>query len=168
MCIRDSLTTNALATINAGVVVNAGGVSLATAANSDALTSADGSATIERGPPATIGAAIAITVANVTNSSTVAGTVNAPTTLKSLVNTTPDAGHSFTATATSGAGGGDVSVAGSFALAVVTILTRASVTGTVAALDAQAASSATTTVEALPGEKTGSGKKAGILSLIHI
>ncbi len=156
------LTTNALATINAGVVVNAGGVSLATAANSDALTSADGSATIERGPPATIGAAIAITVANVTNSSTVAGTVNAPTTLKSLVNTTPDAGHSFTATATSGAGGGDVSVAGSFALAVVTILTRASVTGTVAALDAQAASSATTTVEALPGEKTGSGKKAGI------
>ena len=158
------LTTQSLATIESGVVLDASAVSLATAANSDAETSADGSATVERGPPASVGAAIAITVANVTNTSTVAGTVNAPTTMKSLVNTTPDATHTFSSTATSGAGGGDVSVAGSFALAVVTLVTETLVTGTVngGQLDAEASSSSTTSVTAKPGEKTGAGTKAGV------
>ncbi|MBK8460096.1 MAG: hypothetical protein IPL43_07840 [Micropruina sp.] len=164
------ITTHALATIMPAVVVTAGGVTLATAANTDALTTADGTATIERGPPASIGVAVAITLADVTNSSTVAGTVNAPTTLKSLVNTAPDATHTFTATATSGAGGGDVSVAGSFALVIATLATTATVTGTVngSVLDAEGASVAATTVEALPGEDTGSATNAGIGASIAI
>ncbi len=167
------LSSQASATIPVGVTVAAGsGLELTSRNDADATSSADATSTAARAPPAaaSIGAAVAITTADVTNIATVAGTVSGPTTVRALMTDTPGDGvHTFGAQATSGAGGGQVSVAGAFALTIATVTTDASVTGTVGDLTAQAASAATTTTAALPAtDEGGSGEDLGLGASIAI
>src|SRR5205814_9110717 len=85
-------STTSSATLPAGISVGAGALTISSAASTDAKADADGTATAARAPPSgtNIGAAIAINLANVTNSATVAGTANGPTTVKALVTPTGD------------------------------------------------------------------------------
>ena len=151
--------------IGLGIALNAGGtVTLAASQNSDAATSADGSAV--DGSSANIGAAVAITLANVNNTAQLptGDTVTAHGLVVSAMETVPgtsgaaDATSTYGAQSTSGAGGGNISVAGSLALAVVNQHTLAELDGTVALSGGDAAitagSAASTTVKAEP---TGGG-----------
>ena len=114
--------------IPTGVTVGANALTIWSAAATDAKANADGTATAARAPPSgtNIGAAIAINLANVTNSATVAGTANGPTTVKALVTSTGDGRDDLEAKATAGAGGGSVGIAGSFALNIANLTTDAS------------------------------------------
>ena len=131
----DLATTSSKATVEGtGVVLTAGGlVTLASSANTDAATSADGSAS--QGATATIGAAVAITLANVTNQALLpAGdSVHAKALTVSATETVngADATSTYGAQATSGAGGGKISVAGSLGLAVINQTTTAELAGPV-------------------------------------
>ena len=125
------LRSTSSASLPSGVTVGSGGLTVWSSALSDAKANADGSATAARGPPATIGAAVAINRADVTNSATVAGTANGPVTVQALVTSSGDSQSDFGATATSGSGGGTVSVAGSLALNIVNLHTSATISGTV-------------------------------------
>ena len=125
------LKSTSSASLPPGLRIDSGGLTIWSSALSDAKANADGSATAARGPPATIGAAVAINRADVTNSATVAGTVDGPVTVQALVTSSGDSQSDFGATATSGAGGGTVSVAGSFALNIVNLHTTATISGTV-------------------------------------
>ncbi|MFK4837878.1 beta strand repeat-containing protein, partial [Microbacterium sp. ZW T2_14] len=160
-------TVRAETIVEPGVsAVTAGGTAaFASAANTDASSSADGSAS--QGSDATIGAAVAITLADVVNRATVPATltVTAHDLIVSAAVTPNGADQTSTISAQSvaGAGGGDVSVAGSFALAVVNHATRAGVDGTVVLTGGDAALTATSTVsstvKALPAGEgvTGAG-----------
>ncbi|HEV8535697.1 MAG TPA: hypothetical protein VGR87_08260, partial [Candidatus Limnocylindria bacterium] len=155
--------TSSTASIPLGITVGSTGLLLFSSASSDAKANADGSATAARAPPLAIGAAVAINYATVTNSATVAGTANGPATVRALVTGASDGRHDFAATATSGAGGGKLSVAGSFALNIVHLHTDATVTGTgtVAAgsggVELSAASNARSQSLALPAQGGASG-----------
>ncbi len=154
----DLATTVSQATIeHPGLTLTAGGlVTLASSANTDAATSADGSAS--QGATATIGAAVAITLANVTNQALLpAGdTVHAKALTVSATETVngADVTSTYGAQATSGAGGGKISVAGSLGLAVINQTTTAEVAGTVVLTGGDAtivaASNAASTVKAEP------------------
>ena len=134
------------------------GVTLASSANTDAASSADGSAAGDG--DATIGAAVALTLANVTNRAVVPGTLTITARDLTVAATVTADGADTTATmgaqAVSGAGGGKISVAGSFALAVVNHTTRAAIEGTVVLTGGDAVLTATSsvagTVKALPHE----------------
>ncbi len=161
--------TSSSSSLPAGVSVSAGSLSFWSSASTDAKANADGSATTARGPPSgtTIGAAVAINYATVTNSATVAGTANGPATVRALVTSAGDGRHDFGATATSGAGGGKVGFAGSLAINIVHLDTHATVTGTVAAgsgsVELGAASNARSIAKALPANGGVSGaSKLGI------
>ncbi|MDP2375510.1 hypothetical protein, partial [Reyranella sp.] len=102
-------------------IVSAGGIlKLATSNNTDGKASADGSAS--GGGAATIGAAVAINVVRSVNDATVGA--GATVTAGGLVleakmtDVDGDTSHAFGASATSGASGGSIGVAGSFALNV--------------------------------------------------
>ena len=131
-------------------------MTLASSANTDAASAADGSAS--QGADATIGAAVAITLANVTNRATVPAGVSITAQNLAVAATVTVDGADTTATfgaqSVAGAGGGDVSVAGSFALAVVNHTTRAGLDGTVTLTGGDAtltaASVVSSTVKALP------------------
>lgn len=119
----------------AGVTVTTGGsVTIASSAHTDAASVANGSGS--QGSTATIGAAVAITLANVTNEAVLpAGSQVRATALTVAATVTPngmDAVSTYGAQATSGAGGGKISVAGSLGLAVINQTTAAHVAGTVA------------------------------------
>ncbi|WP_345762181.1 beta strand repeat-containing protein [Diaminobutyricibacter sp. McL0608] len=154
----DLATTVSRATIEGtGITLTSGGlVTLGSSANTDAATSADGSAS--QGATATIGAAVAITLANVTNQALLpAGdTVHAKALAVSATETVngADAVSTYGAQATSGAGGGKISVAGSLGLAVINQTTTAEVAGTVVLTGGDAniiaASNAASTVKAEP------------------
>ena len=158
--------TSSSSSLPADVSVSAGSLSFWSSASSDAKANADGSATTARGPPSgtSIGAAVAINYATVTNSATVAGTANGPATVRALVTIAGDGRHDFGAAATSGAGGGKVGFAGSLAINIVHLDTHATVTGTVAAgagsVELRAASNARSVAKALPanGGVTGASK----------
>ena len=168
--------TTSSASLPSGLTINSGGLTLWSSAATDAKANADGSATAARGPPATIGAAVAINFANVTNSATVAGTANGPATVKALVTSAGDAQSEFNATATSGAGGGTVSVAGSLALNIVNLHTSATITGTVTAgagdVSIAAGSSADSSADAhaaqAPAEGTGAASSLGIGAAVAV
>uniref|UniRef100_UPI0032217262 beta strand repeat-containing protein n=1 Tax=Microbacterium sp. TaxID=51671 RepID=UPI0032217262 len=153
-----------LATVRAETVIDpavtsiavTGAVTLATSANTDASSSANGSAS--QGATATIGAAVAITLANVVNRATVPVTLTVSardlTVSATVTADGADTTATFGAASIAGAGGGKVSVAGSFALAIVNHDTNATIDGTVvlAGGDATvtAASAVASTVTALP------------------
>jgi hypothetical protein len=63
--------TTSSADLPSGLTISSAGLTLWSSAATDAKANADGSATAARGPPTTIGAAVAINYANVTNSATV-------------------------------------------------------------------------------------------------
>jgi hypothetical protein len=120
--------SEAVAEIPSGITITAGGLlTLESSNNMDASALADGSAT-EGSIDTAVGVAVAINVAHMTNQATVAGGANVTADGVHLSATMKDVGgdatHRFGAKATSGASGGDVGVAGSFALNVSTTSTR--------------------------------------------
>src|SRR6185295_14851357 len=140
------------ADLPSGLIFGSSGFTVWSSAAADAKANADGSATAARAPPLTLGAAVSINYARMTNTATIAGTANGPATVKALVNPASD-GNDFVATAISGAGGGSVSVAVSFALNLVNLRTEALITGTVNAgaggdVSISASSSSDTTTDA--------------------
>ncbi|MBX3093015.1 MAG: hypothetical protein KF680_00510, partial [Cryobacterium sp.] len=141
-------------------IIAGGTVTLASSANSDATTNADGSATDVSGTDgqkAAIGAAVAISVSNVENLALVPAwlTIEAHSLVVSATVTEVGSDTSSTVSAESAAGAaGGVSVAGSVAIVVVNQETRAAVEGVVVLSggDAliEAASALTSTAKALP------------------
>ena len=136
-------------------IIAGGTVTIATSANTDTMSVADGSAT--DGGKAAIGAGVAVSVSNVNNLAVVPAwvtiqahglTVSATVT---VIGT--DAESTVSAEAAAGAAGG-FSVAGALAIAVVNQLTLAEVRGTVLLTGGDvridAASALTSTVKALP------------------
>jgi hypothetical protein len=127
----------ARASIDDGVAVMAEGtVGVRAAANMDARAEADGSAktTVSdtsggSGTGTNIGAAIAINVADLTNEAVIgAGATVTGTGIlvrADMADVSDDKTHRFGASSTSGASGGDLGVAGSFALNVADTTTRA-------------------------------------------
>src|SRR5690606_34120207 len=109
-----------------------GTVTLATSANTDAASVADGSAT--DGDKAAIGAAVALTISNVDNHAivphTLTITANALTVSATVTPKGTDVTSTVSAIASSGAAGG-VAIAGSVAIAVVNQDTLAALYGTV-------------------------------------
>src|SRR5439155_1197203 len=161
--------TSSSSSLPAGITVGSAGLSLWSSASTDATANADGTATTARGAPSgtSIGAPVAINYATVTNSATVAGTANGPATVRALVTSSGDGRDDFAATATSGAGGGKVGVAGSLALNIVHLSTEATISGTVAAgsgaIELSAASNARSIAKALPANGgTNGASKLGI------
>ncbi|MBI3917574.1 MAG: hypothetical protein HY322_11275 [Betaproteobacteria bacterium] len=126
-------SSTARASVNDGLTVvagnpGAGGLSLLASNNMDAKAIADGSAKTTSGGTA-VGVAVSINVANMTNEAIVGAgtTVTADSlTLSAIMkNVSSNVKHDFEAKSTSGASGGDVGVAGSFALSVVHTETNA-------------------------------------------
>ncbi|QTV78939.1 hypothetical protein KAE78_06970 [Microbacterium sp. NIBRBAC000506063] len=160
--------------VEAGVTTDvtqltAGGeIILASAANADAASTADGSAT--DGETAAIGAAVALTLATVTNRAVIPDwlTVNAHAlTLSATVAEGPggDTTATISAEAAAGAAGG-VGVAGAVAIAIIDQETIAAVLGTVVlsggALTLTAASDLESTVKALPVGDGAAGDSVGV------
>jgi len=121
--------TSTFAFIADGVAIIAdGSVSITSAANSDSAATADGSAA--NGSSGTVGAAVAINSSTVTNRASLgASTITAngltvSATMADRSGESPDR-HEFSATSESGASGGNVGVAGSFALNLGTAVTEA-------------------------------------------
>ncbi|MGN6127474.1 MAG: beta strand repeat-containing protein, partial [Humibacter sp.] len=166
----DLATVNTTATIeHDGLDITAGGVvTLASSQNTDAATSADGSAS--HGATATVGAAVAITLANVTNQAILptGDTVHAHGLTVSATETTngADVTSTYGAQSASGAGQGKISVAGSFALAIVNQHTLAELAGVVTLtggdVTVAAGSNATSTVKAEPTPGGVSASDVGI------
>ena len=164
------LASSTTAKVLAGGSLSAGGaVSITSKANADATAAANGSATT--GASAGIGAAVAINLANVDNAATVAGSVTgASVSIEASMNGSGEQ-HVLDAEATSGAGSGNVGVAGSLALNILALGTRAalesgsSATATTGALSLSAASSSKSTsnaVAALDGGGHGVGVGASV------
>ncbi|MBK8460095.1 MAG: hypothetical protein IPL43_07835 [Micropruina sp.] len=130
---------------------------------STATSSADGSSATAAGGTA-IGAAVAITYANLLLDATINAPVSAVGVSTSA--TVPTATNQFGASATSGAGGGDLGVAGSIAITVIEILADAMINATISAgggnVNSTASSTSITVTEALPGEDGISGTKTGV------
>jgi hypothetical protein len=105
------------ASIDGGTVQADGAVSVIAEGNMDAEASADGSAS--KGDPATIGAAVAIDTATGSLRASIANstiTADGVTVAARVLTVQEDREHSFSASATSGASGGDVGVAGAVAI----------------------------------------------------
>jgi hypothetical protein len=166
------------AAIPAGVTVKAGGtVTVGSEADVDASVTADGTAAND--PESTsVGVAVALNLAFVTNEALVAGHVTAgagPTNGIVVTATMKDGGtHTFVATATSGASGGEISVAGSLTVSIVRVQTRAlldsgSTTGANGGdVTLTAQSSVASTADALPAEDGVSGSKVGVGASISV
>ena len=121
-------TTQSLAQLADNLSVTSGGaLTLATSANSDATSKASGSAV--DASSLNIGAAVAITLATVTNEAVVGTDTlvdsHGLSLAASMRNNAGDAKHSFDAEATSGAGKGKVGIAGSLALTIANVTTSA-------------------------------------------
>jgi hypothetical protein len=123
-------TTETSASIGDGLaIVTDGALSIASAANGDSAANADGSAS--NGTSATVGAAVALNVSSLTNRATL-GASNVTSDGASISATLFDKQdeetdrHSFLVSSTSGASGGNLGVAGSFALNLGKALTDAS------------------------------------------
>ena len=116
-----------------GEITAGGTVTLSSSQNTDAASGGDGSAS--RGGDAAIGVGIAITYVDVINRSVVPATATVRAnalTVSALINVDgADDTSTISATASSGAGGGKVSVAGSVALGLVWFDTLAAVSGTI-------------------------------------
>jgi LPXTG-motif cell wall-anchored protein len=163
-------TVTATATIeHDGLDITAGRlVTLASSQNTDAATNADGTAS--HGSTATVGAAVALTLANVTNTARlpVGDTIHAHSLTVSATETVngADATSTYGAQSASGAGQGKISVAGSFALTVVNQSTLAELSGEVQLTGGDVAvtagSDATSTVKAEPSEGGVSASDVGI------
>jgi hypothetical protein len=116
--------STASATVDAGMVTASGGnLSVQTSNNMDSAATADGSAKTSEGGDA-VGVAVAINVADMVNEAkVVAGTdvtANGLTLSSVMKNVGGDTTHTHVAKAASGASGGEIGIAGSFALSVVT------------------------------------------------
>src|SRR6202158_3950872 len=170
------------ATIPAGLHVTAGAVSLSASGNTDAHSAGDGQA-VTTGPATgtTVGAGVAVTLAFPTTLASVGnGVVLNATSLSltagmtSALGLTPDgtppvvdSRNDYSALATSGAGGGKNSVAGSLAFNLVLSSSEASIgngaqvtlTG---AASASATSSSDSVVKALPGKDGATAKSFGL------
>ncbi|MFC0198751.1 hypothetical protein ACFFIR_17930, partial [Microbacterium arthrosphaerae] len=153
-----------LADLSAGVLLAGdlaatGSVVIDAATHSDVISRADGSAA--QGADATIGAAVALTRADISTTAVVpAGVAVTAGSLQLFARALEDGGDTTSALgaeSVAGAGGGKVSVAGSVAIGLVNHSTRAAVDGSVTitgggAVTASATSDVATTVTAFPHE----------------
>ena len=171
-------SSSSRASVPAGLNVVAGGtLTLASSADTDATSNADGSAA--SGGSAAIGAGVAITLANVQNLASIDG--GAHTTSNGVAVTAGMSGapvggnskHELGAQASSGAGGGSVGVAGSFALEIANVTTTAALRNdpirgppTVNAsggdITLSASSDSSSVVKALPVGTGGGGSTLGL------
>ena len=145
-------------------------VSLTSSANTDAVTSADAQATSESSVG--VGAAVAVNTVDVTNHAVVDDNsiVDAPgLTLSALMKDVDgDAIHTFSADTVSGAGDGDIGVAGSVAIELVNTDTQATLrqgtditlAGSPLVLNSEAITSSTST--AIPEGDGGEGTDVGV------
>ena len=101
--------------INVAIVSTAGGFSLRTTADTDARASADGSAVTADGGAAAIGVGVAVNYVRVINQ-TVMATGTSIDAHGVTVSATMSGQNEFAANASSGAGAGDVGIAGSVAM----------------------------------------------------
>jgi len=171
-------TTNSIAGVPDGVVVESGGrVVINTSANTDAKADADGSA-VNVDPNDTsddgkfgLGAGVAINLAKVTNRAYIEGTVTAENGLEVTALMTDffgDTEHDFAATSAAGAAGNQTSIAVSLGLNIVKIETIAEITATGSATVAgggpdkavriEAGSFANSDATALPSGSTSAGE----------
>ncbi|MGA7147550.1 MAG: hypothetical protein WBX17_03560, partial [Microbacterium sp.] len=162
----ESLILPEVAAITAG-----GQLRVESAANTDARSGGDGSS-VSSGGDANIGVGVALTLATTVNRSIVPATLSA-TAGDVVVSATvaadgDDVTGTYGATAASGAGGGNISVAGSVAIAIITTDTLATVLGTLALTSGDVAVAARSaidgTVTALPhkaGDEDGDGEVEG-------
>ena len=116
------------AIIPTGITITAGGaVTLKTSANSDAKSKGDGSAVSTGGSGVSVGAGVAVTLANVTNEAVVQNgaivNANGFTADASETNVSGDTTSTFGAETTAGASGGQVGIAGSVAISLITVNT---------------------------------------------
>ena len=172
-------SSSADAAIGDNVTISAGDkLTVSATNNGDAKAVADGSAVVAGSNDAgtSVGAAVAINVANVTTNATIGD--NAQVTAKGVTveakmreltsGESSDKTDTLSAEATSGAGGGKTGVAGSFALNVAsvssnaTIATGASVSAGAGDLELTAEADSTDTAKALPSKDGASGGKVGI------
>src|SRR6185295_3941118 len=156
------------ASLGSGVAITSttGAFSLTTTADTDATARADGSAVTAEGGDASIGVGVAINYARVIN--TIVIPSNAVISAHGVkLSATMHSVHEFASQASSGAGAGDVGIAGSVAINIVNLQTSA-VIPTGASVDAHdgnvsvaAASDSTTSTTALPAEGTTGVSGAG-------
>ena len=159
------VNTKSLASIPAAITVTAGGkVAIRTSANTDASSTADGSAT--NGGSLAVGLAVAINLANIDNQASVEGTVVAGGGLEvsaSMSDHFGDEVHESGASAVSGASGGGVSIAVSFALNIVNVDTQgrvlagSDVTITGGGIELRAVSVGSAVVSATPSNPVAGG-----------
>ena len=152
--------TKSRAWVVTGLTIVAGGAfTLRTSAHTDAATTADGSAVQPGGSSGVaVGAGVAITFAKVVNHAWIPGPVNVTATgvVVEALMTGAGSVHEFGAQGSSGAGGGDVSVAGSLGLNIVNVQTTASlqpgaiVNARTGDVSIKAESHSTSIVKALP------------------
>ena len=139
------------------IATTGGAFTLSTKADTDAAAGADGSAVTPESGDASIGVGVAVNYARVINAAVIPSTATI-TSVGATISATMNSQHEFAANASSGAGGGDVGIAGSVAVNIVNLQTRAVVpdgatvnagTGDVSIAAASDSSSSTT---ALPAE----------------
>ncbi|MDZ4169923.1 MAG: hypothetical protein U1E26_09770, partial [Coriobacteriia bacterium] len=122
-------TSSARATIPDGLTIDAGDtLTLRSSNNADGSATADGSAANTPEGSGTVGAAVAINVSSVTNEARVGvATVTAGALVLEALMTdvNGDTTHAASAESTSGASGGKISVAGSVAINIAPVTTRA-------------------------------------------
>src|SRR6185295_16359610 len=128
---------------------------------------ADGSAVTAEGGDAAIGVGVAINYARMLNTAVIPSTATIDA-IGVTVSATMHSQHEFYARASSGAGGGDVGIAGSVAINIVNLQTLAVIPGG-ATIDANggnvsvsAASDSSTGTSALPAEAPGDGTVSGV------
>ena len=160
--------TISTSTVGSGVVLSAGGaVTLTTKADTDAAASADGTAVTPEGGDASIGIGVAINYATVANQVR----IRSPSTISGngiTISATMNSQHEFAANASSGAGAGDVGIAGSVAINIVNLNTSAVIPANVTVnagtgdVSIAAASDSSTSTTALPAEAPGDGTVSGV------
>ncbi|MHB1242601.1 MAG: beta strand repeat-containing protein, partial [Gaiellaceae bacterium] len=111
-------------------IVAAGSLTVRSSANSDAKATADGTAKSSGDSSTAVGVGVAINLANVTNEATIghgANTSSDGVTIQALMTPGGSAAHEFEAKGVSGGGGGEIGIAGSFALNIVNLSTKAAI-----------------------------------------
>ena len=145
------------ASLGDGVAISStgGAFTLATKADTDAAAGADGSAVTPASGDASIGVGVAVNYARVINAAVIPSTATI-TSVGATISATMNSQHEFGANASSGAGGGDVGIAGSVAINIVNLKTTALVApgATIGAgsgdVTIEAESRSTMTTSALP------------------
>ena len=167
-------SSSASATIPDAAHVHAGDkLTLSASNNTDSTAKADGSATVAgtQTSGTGVGAAVAINVANVTTEARIGSAIvdaKGVTVEAKMGVAGEDKTNTFDTEATSGAGGGKIGVAGSFALTVATvksdatIASGASISAGTGDLTMTAEATTASTVKALPSNGGGDGGKVGI------